>query len=111
MVDMVAERARVMLLDKAFLRAALRAAPEAARAARGVRQPHGRDLCVVIGKVALGRLDFGKDHAVAAADLDVALGGRCGLLLVVRPALSLIVAAHAEDSAVPVPSTPRPSAA
>src|SRR3546814_9136551 len=78
---MVAERARVMLLEKAFLRAALRAANEADRAARGVRQHHGRDRCVVIGKVALGRLDFGKDHAVAAADLDVALGRRGGLLL------------------------------
>src|SRR3546814_18023812 len=52
MVDMVAERARVMIMEKAFLRAALRAANEADRAARGGRPTHRRDRRGVLGKGA-----------------------------------------------------------
>src|SRR3546814_3976717 len=46
-MDMIAERARVMLLEKAFLRAPLRTADEADRAARHMREHERRDRGVI----------------------------------------------------------------
>src|SRR3546814_19129344 len=54
-VDMIAERARVMLLEKAFLRASLRTADAAERAARGMREHERGDPGIRVGAVPLGR--------------------------------------------------------
>src|SRR3546814_13637775 len=50
-MDMIAERARVMLLEKAFLSAPLRTADEADRAARPMRAPERRERGVIVGEV------------------------------------------------------------
>src|SRR3546814_14311530 len=50
--DMIAERARVMLLEKAFLRAPLRTTDEADRAARHVREHERSDRGIIDGDVA-----------------------------------------------------------
>src|SRR3546814_4230403 len=76
---MIAERARVMLLEKAFLRASLRTADEADRAARGMREHERGDRGIIVGEVPLGRFRFGKDDAVAAANLHVAFRRGRGL--------------------------------
>src|SRR3546814_2070514 len=59
-------------LFRSFLRAPLRTADEADRAARHMREHERRDRGVIVGEVALGRFRFGEDDAVAAADLHVA---------------------------------------
>src|SRR3546814_18702215 len=76
-MDMIAERARVLLLEKAFLRAPLRTAYEADRAARHLRAHERRDRGARVGVVALGLLRFGGDAEVAASGLlvDLRVGG------------------------------------
>src|SRR3546814_19129484 len=74
MVDMIAEAARIMLLEEALLGAPLRAADEADRASRHVRKHDRRDRGIIVGEVALGRFGFGKDHAAAIADHNVGSG-------------------------------------
>ena len=64
------ERAAVVLLEKAFLPAPLRAADQADRPLRGPWQHQRGDRRVVIGQLALGLAAFGKDHPVAAGHLD-----------------------------------------
>ena len=100
MVDLRTERSRIMLLEKALLGATLRAADEADRAARHVRQHDRRDRGIIVGKVALGRLRFGKDDAVAVADPHV--GGRAGrrLLRLRSHVLRLLVLAQADEARV-----------
>src|SRR3546814_16242590 len=70
-MDMIAERARVMLLENAFLRAPLRTADEADRAARHMRVPARRDRGGLVAAAARGRFRFGEDKAVGGEDLQV----------------------------------------
>ena len=74
MVHAVAEPAAIVLLKETLARAPLRAAHQADRATGGEGQHDGRDGFVVIGQFALRLTAIGKDDAVAARNLDGAVG-------------------------------------
>src|SRR3546814_13983605 len=78
MLDCLAEAAGVMLLEEAFLRAALRAAHEADRARARPGEHDRRDRGIIVREFALGETRLGIDDTVAVADRD-ACGRGCGL--------------------------------
>ncbi len=73
-MDVVAEAAGVVLLEEAFLGAALRTTNEADRPAAGPRQHDRGDGSVVVGELPLGDAAIGIDHPVPVADLDLGCG-------------------------------------
>src|SRR3546814_17135393 len=68
MLDRLAEAAGVMLLEEAFLRAALRAAPEADRARARPGEPDRHDRGIIVREFALGETRLGIDDTIAVAD-------------------------------------------
>ena len=73
MMDMVAEAACVMLLEEALLGTSLRTTHQTDRAMGEPGEQDRRDRGIIVGELTLGDLRVGKDHAVTAADLHVAL--------------------------------------
>jgi len=71
--DAVAEASGIMLLEEAFLVAALRTADEADGPAPRPGQHDVRDSLIIIGQLALGQLALRKDDAVTIADCDAAV--------------------------------------
>src|SRR3546814_10737451 len=77
MLDRLAEAAGVMLLEEAFLRAALRAAHEADRARARPGEHDRRDRGIIVPEFALGETRLGIDDTVAVAERDACgRGGR-----------------------------------
>ena len=74
MLDRVAERAAVMLLEEAFLAPPLRAADQGHRPLGGIDHDQGIDRRIIIGEVALGQLLLGKDGAVGVGDANAEAG-------------------------------------
>ena len=78
MLDVLAHRAAVMLLEEAMLGAALRTADQADRPLGRVDQHQRLDRGIIIGEVALGQPVAREDDPVGVADLDAEAVRRCG---------------------------------
>ena len=99
-MDCIAQRAAVMLLEKALFRAALRAAHQADGTIGDKREHDRGDGRVIVGQFPLGLSAIRENHALTARDCDVA-SFRCDRLRHFGTyRCCLLVVAQAEEAAV-----------